>query len=111
MVHSDDPSAVISKAAINGEDEVCQETMELFVSYLARECTSMALKMKAVGGLYLGGGIPPKILPLLQMPVFMKSFMESDRMDKLLEQVGIHVILNQRAPMLGAACYAAYGKW
>jgi glucokinase len=107
----DDGSAVISKEAIEGDDLVCRETMDLFVSYLARECTSMALKMKATGGLYLAGGIPPKILPLLQRPVFMESFMSSDRMETLLEQVGIHVILNQRAPMLGAACYAAYGTW
>ena len=110
-IKSDDPSAVISKEAMNGEDPICRETMDLFMSYLARECTSMALKMKAIGGLYLGGGIPPKILPLLKKPVFMKNFMVSDRMDKLLEQVGIHVILNQQAPMLGAACFAAYGKW
>jgi len=107
----DDGSAVISKEAIEGDDPICQETMELFVSYLARECTSMALKMKAIGGLYLAGGIPPKILPLLERPVFMESFMKSDRMETLLQQVGIHVILNQRAPMLGAASYAAYGKW
>jgi glucokinase len=107
----DDGSAVISKEAIEGDDPICKETMDLFVSYLARECTSMALKMKATGGLYLAGGIPPKILPLLQRPVFMESFMSSDRMETLLSQVGIHVILNQRAPMLGAACYAAYGTW
>jgi len=110
-ISSGDGSAEISKEALHGSDPVCQETMELFVTYLARECTSMALKMKAIGGLYLGGGIPPKILPLLQKPLFMDKFMESDRMDTLLQQVGIHVILNQRAPMLGAACYAAYGKW
>jgi glucokinase len=107
----DDGSAVISTEAIEGDDPICKETMDLFVSYLARECTSMALKMKATGGLYLAGGIPPKILPLLQRPVFMESFMSSDRMETLLAQVGIHVILNQRAPMLGAACYAAYGTW
>ncbi|HSB93802.1 MAG TPA: glucokinase, partial [Flavitalea sp.] len=110
-IREEDSSAVISKEAIDGNDSTCKETMDLFVSYLARECTSMALKMKAVGGLYLAGGIPPKILPLLQRPLFMESFMKSDRMETLLEQVGIHVILNQRAPMLGAACYAAYGKW
>jgi glucokinase len=110
-IKSDDASAVISKEAMNGGDPVCQETMDLFIAYLARECTSTALKMKSIGGLYLGGGIPPKIIPLLQSPVFMKHFMISDRMDKLLEQVGIHVIMNQRAPMLGAACFAAYGKW
>ena len=107
----EDDSAAISKEAIEGNDPICRETMDLFVSYLARECTSMALKMKATGGLYLAGGIPPKILPLLKRPLFMESFMNSDRMETLLAQVGIHVILNQRAPMLGAACYAAYGKW
>lgn len=107
----EDPSAVISKEAIAKGDPVCMETMELFVVYMGRECSNMVLKMKALGGLYLSGGIPPKILPLLQQPVFIDSYMKSDRMEHLLEQVGIHVIMNQEAPMLGAACYAAYGKW
>lgn len=109
--NSADNSAVISTAAMEGSDPVCVEAMNLFVGYLARECTSMALKMKSVGGLLLSGGIPPKILPLLKQPLFREQFMDSDRMDALLEQVGIHVILNQQAPMLGAACYAAYGLW
>ncbi len=66
-----DPSAVVSEAAIQGSDAVCTEAMRIFVRNLARECCNLILKIKATGGLYLAGGIPPKILPLLRNPLFL----------------------------------------
>lgn len=104
----EDPAAVISEAAINREDPVCSETMDLFARYLATEAASLVLKLKATGGLYIGGGIPPKILPLLQHESWAKNFGNSGRMRPLLEQVPVYVVLNDKMALLGAACYAAY---
>lgn len=104
-----DPSAVVSQAAMDETDPICVETMELFVRYLARESSNMVLKMKATGGLFLGGGIPPKIAPLLQHSTFLNHFLDCDRMQQLLKQVPIRIILNDRAALLGAAYYGAYG--
>ncbi|MEJ0104630.1 MAG: glucokinase [Bacteroidota bacterium] len=81
---------------------------DLFIHYLATESSSLVLKHKATGGLYLGGGIPPKILPLLQKDKWQQLFFESDRMETLLKQTPVNVILNDKIPLLGAAYYGAY---
>lgn len=108
FVH-EDPSAVISQAALEKKDQVCSETMQLFVRYLARESANLVLKMKATGGLFLGGGIPPKIAPLLQENVFYNNFLDCDRMQHLVSKVPLRIILNSKAALLGAAYYGAYG--
>ncbi len=110
-MRENDPSAVISSMAMDQQCPLCMETMAHFVRYLARECSNLVLKMKATGGLFIGGGIPTKILPLIQVPEFIKNYLDGDRMEHLLEQVPIRVIMEQEAPMYGAALYAAYGKW
>lgn len=107
----DDPSAVISHIAGENKDAVCSETMELFVRYLARESSNLVLKMKSTGGLFLGGGIPPKISPLLQSGNFYTEYLDCDRMQTLLEQVPIHIITNDKTAMIGAAWYGAYGEF
>lgn len=101
-------SAVISGAAIEQKAAICIETMELFVRYLARESSNLVLKMKATGGLFLGGGIPPKIAPLLLQPQFMEHYMDCDRMQHLLENVPIRIIKNDKTGLIGAAYYGAY---
>ncbi len=111
QMETQDPSAVISKTAMEEGCKNCMETMEHFVRFLARECSNLVLKMKATGGLFIGGGIPTKILPLIQVPEFVKHYLDGDRMEHLLEQVPIRVIMEPEAPMYGAALYAAYGKW
>lgn len=103
--------AVISNAAIENKAGICTDTMTLFVRYLARECSNMVLKMKATGGLFLGGGIPPKIAPLLQQKSFYENFMDCDRMQHLLEKVPIRVIKNEKTGLIGAGYYGAYGNW
>lgn len=110
-MNEQDPSAVISKTAMKDLCPLCVETMKHFVRYLARECSNLVLKMKATGGLFIGGGIPTKILPLIQVPEFIEHYLNGDRMEHLLEQVPIRIIMEQEAPMYGAALYAAYGKW
>ncbi len=105
-----DPSAVISNAGVNEQDEVCMEAMDIFVRYLARESSNLVLKMKATGGLFLGGGIPPKIAPLLQKEIFLKNYFDCDRMQSLLETVPIKIITKDKTALLGAAYYGAYGR-
>jgi glucokinase, proteobacterial type len=104
-----DPAAVISHAAMRELDPVCMTTMDLFVGYMAREATSLVLKHKATGGLLLGGGISPRIYPLLREDSFRQRFIRNSRMTELLQQVPIKVILNSKAALIGAAYYGAFG--
>lgn len=104
----EDPSAAISENAISGKSAVCVQTMDLFFQYLATEASSLVLKYKATGGLFIGGGITPKNLPLIQKEKWQELFFESDRMETLLRQTPVNIILNEKIPMLGAAYYAAY---
>lgn len=107
--NSDNPAAVISHAAMRELDATCSLAMDLFVSYMARESASLVLKHKAVGGLWLGGGIPPRIFPLLKKDLFRKQFIQNARMGHLLEKVPVRVILNSQAALIGAGYYGAFG--
>ncbi len=103
-----DPAAVISQSALHHEDLVCAETMELFVRYMATEASSLVLKLMATGGLYLAGGIPPKILPLLQSDNWTRNFDNDGRMHDLSDRIPVHVVLNDKMALQGAAFYGAY---
>jgi glucokinase len=107
-MQDEDPAAVISQAALHHEDLVCAQTMELFVRYLATEASSLVLKLMATGGLYLAGGIPPKILPLLQGDSWTRNFDNNGRMHDLSDRVPVHVVLNDKMALQGAAYYGAY---
>jgi glucokinase len=104
----EDPAAVISEAAMKREDKVCSEVMDLFVRYLATESSNLVLKLMATGGVYIAGGIPPKILPLLQDNNWAKNFDNNGRMHQLSEKVPVYVVLNDKMALLGAAHYGAY---
>ncbi|MCL5128234.1 glucokinase [Algibacter sp. L4_22] len=103
----EDPAAVITKTALEGADTICGETLDLFVRFLAIESAQLALKFKATGGIYIGGGIMPKIIKGINREVFTDNFMQSGRMNSLLQMVPINVILNDNTALLGAAYYAA----
>jgi glucokinase len=105
-----DPSALISQSALDGKDPVCKEAMELFIKYLARESCNLILKTKATGGLFLGGGIPPKIIPLLKEPAFYDHLQDCDRMQDLIRKVPVRVMMNDRAAMIGAGWYGLYAS-
>jgi glucokinase len=105
---TEDPSATVSENAINGKSAVCIQTMDLFFQYLATEAANLVLKYKATAGLLIGGGILPKNLSLIQKEKWQQLFFESDRMETLLRQTPVNIILNEKIPMLGAAYYAAY---
>jgi glucokinase len=109
-MNNGDPSAAISEAAIKGTDQLCTETMRIYVRHLARECCNLILKMKSTGGLFLAGGIPPKIISLLGDPWFYENLLDCDRMQELVKKVPVKVILNDKAPMIGAGWYAAYSS-
>jgi glucokinase len=84
--------------------------MDLYVRYLARESSNLVLKMKATGGLFLGGGIPPKISSLLKDKGFYQNFLDCDRMQNLLKNIPFRIILNNKTALLGAAWYGAFGS-
>ena len=96
-----DKATVISEHA--GECDICNETMELFLRYLARESANLVLKFKATGGLYIAGGIIPHLLPILHEDFFIKCFSQHSRMKELLQQIPVRIILNENTPLLGAA--------
>ena len=89
----------------NRRAEICVATMRLFVEILANEASNMALKVLATGGVYLGGGIPHRILPQLQDPCFMEIFTRKGRFADLMADLPIHVICNPKAALYGAAYY------
>jgi glucokinase len=103
---TDDPNPVIVKAALEGRAEIAEQTLALFVSILGGEAGNLTLKILATGGVYLGGGIPPRILPQLKAPAFMETFVAKGRFSEILEKVPVHVILHPEAALFGAACYA-----
>ena len=101
-----DPSAVISQSALRGESELCAQALDLFVTLYGAEAGNLALKVMATGGVYLGGGIAPKIVEELKAPAFLNAFMSKGRMRPLLEAMPVRVILNQKTALLGAARFA-----
>ena len=97
--------AIISAAALSNRCSVCTDVMKLFVHALAIECAAIAVKTFAIGGVYIGGGIPPKILPLLQAGAFATAFTTHITMQQFLERVPVRVILNDDTALEGAALY------
>jgi len=107
IVSAHDPTPVIVKAALD-EDRpctLCQATLNMFISILGAEAGNVALKAMATGGVYLGGGIPPRILSAIERGPFMEAFGRKGRISKLMEAFPVYVILNPKAALLGAACH------
>ena len=102
-----DPSAVISELGLAGEEPLCAAALELFCTLYGAETGNLALKCVAVGGVFVGGGIAPKILPALRQGAFLRGFLDKGRFAALLETIPVQVALNPRAALLGAAHYAA----
>lgn len=97
-----DPARAISEAAINDKEPLCVATLDMFVSTLGAVSGNLALTGMTTGGVYLGGGISPKILPKLKEGIFMKAFRDKGRSKGLLEKIPVRVVLNDRAALLGA---------
>lgn len=106
-MHNGDAAAAITNAALSGRDETCVETLSWFVRLYGAEAGNLALKVMSRGGMYIGGGIAPKILPLLQEGAFIEAFLSKGRMRPLLGAMPVKVILNDRAALFGPALRAA----
>lgn len=102
-----DPAAAISKAAIEKSDRLSEQTMQIFVEAYGAEAGNLALKLLPYGGLYVAGGIAAKNLPLMQEGSFLRSFTSKGRMRSVLENVPVHIVLNQQVGLIGAAIAAA----
>lgn len=102
-----DRGATISRAALEGRSDLCVRALDLFVSLYGSEAGNLALKLMATGGVLLGGGIAPKILPKLKDGTFMRAFLDKGRMKPLLEAMPVRVILNDQTALFGAARCAA----
>ena len=101
-----DPNAVITVAALAAKAEICVKTLDMVVSAYGAEAGNLALKVMSVGGLYLGGGIAPRILEKLKDGSFLRAFQDKGRLSQLLINMPVRVILESRAAVLGAAAYA-----
>ncbi|MBE8970463.1 glucokinase, partial [Nostocales cyanobacterium LEGE 12452] len=102
-----DPGAVIGTAALEKRDRLSEQTLQLFVEAYGAEAGNLALKLLPYGGLYIAGGIAPKILPLIQNNGFLLNFTQKGRMRRLLEEIPVYIILNPQVGLIGAALCAA----
>ncbi len=99
----EDPGAVISEVGLAGGHPPCVEALDLFVSIYGAEAGNLALKTMAVGGVFVGGGIAPRIRTKLADGRFVAAFRDKGRLSDLMASIPVHVVLNPRAPLLGAA--------
>jgi glucokinase len=102
---AEDSTPVIVSTALSQERtcELCKATLDTFVSILGAEAGNLALKVLATGGVYLGGGIPPRILSALDNGAFMEAFQAKGRFRELMSRLPVYVILNRKVALLGAA--------
>jgi len=101
-----DPGAVISIGAKEGNDSLCQQTMEIFVAAYGAEAGNLALKILAYGGVYIAGGIAAKNVSLMKKDLFLQPFQQKGRMTSLLEKIPVHIVTNQEVGSIGSILYA-----
>jgi glucokinase len=105
LAHND-PAAVISRNAVAGKSVLAEHALDLWITTYGAEAGNLALKLMATGGIYLGGGIAPKLVTKLSGPLFMQAFVGKGRMQTLLESIPVKVITNDKIALFGAARYA-----
>ncbi|MES9844580.1 MAG: glucokinase [Candidatus Sedimenticola sp. PURPLELP] len=105
LAPEDDVAAIVSSRALEEVDDLCSEAVGLFIRLLGAEAGNQALKMKSTGGIFIGGGIAPKVIEWLQMPFFMEAILSKGRMRPLLEQMPVHVITTDNTSLKGPALY------
>jgi glucokinase len=101
-----DPSAVIAEAALEHRDPRAVQALDMFVSIYGAEAGNLALKALAVEGVLIGGGIAPKIRPKLEDGTFMSAFRDKGRLSEMMAAIPVHLVLEPRAALLGAAAVA-----
>jgi glucokinase len=105
-----DPPALISRLALEGKAAICDQTLSIFVSVFGAETGNCALKFMSTGGIFIGGSIAAKILPKMQDPVFMQSFLDKGRMEALLKDIPVKIVLNDDCGLVGAARWTLVQK-
>ena len=108
-IRTGDPTAAISRAALAGKSELAVRTLEIFVEVYGAMAGNLALLLKSVGGLYVGGGIAPKIMPKLTDGTFMRNYEDKGRMSGLVKSIPVRVILDDKTALYGAARCALTG--
>jgi len=103
LAEAADPAPIIVEAALADASPLCSRTVRLFASILGAEAGNLALKTLAAGGVYLGGGIAPRIIPFLEEGLFLAAFRRKGPMTDLLLRMPVHAILEPRAALIGAA--------
>ena len=103
---NEDPNAVIGTCAEDGSSDICVEAMNIFASALGAKAGNLALTLLATGGIYLGGGIAPKVLKVMGNGEFSRAFTDKGRLSPILESIPVRVILDDTCALLGAAAYA-----
>jgi glucokinase len=106
LIAAKDQTPIIMDAAVAGTADICVEVLNLFLSILGSESGNLVLKLLATGGVYLGGGIPPRLVPQLKDNIFLDAFARKGRFSGLMARVPVNIIVHPRAGLLGAA-YAA----
>ena len=107
---NEDPSIIISKEALRETDPTCVETMRIFIEIFGSEAGNLVLKFLATGGLYIGGGIAPKILEALKKRNFFDAFIKKGRFEDLLRTVPVKVVLDDETALKGAAYYCHHAS-
>jgi glucokinase len=103
---NEDKSARISRCALENNDPLCVETLRLFVEIYGAEAGNLALKSLSLGGVYIGGGIAPKILPFMKSETFLNAFLAKGRFTSMLQSIPIKLSLNPKTALLGSAHFA-----
>ena len=101
-----DPNAVITEMALTAKSEICEKALDMFVSVYGAEAGNLALKVLSVGGVYIGGGIAPRITHRFEDGRFVQAFTDKGRLSNVLEAMPVHIILESRAALMGAAAFA-----
>jgi glucokinase len=107
QISAGDGSAVVSRSGLEGTSEICTKALDIFCSIYGSEAGNLALKLVATGGMFIGGGIAPRIIKKLAGPAFMKAFVSKGRISTLLESIPVLVITNDKTALLGAGRVAA----
>ena len=105
-MQTEDPNAVIGEVGEAGQSELCAKAIEMFAAAYGAEAGNMVLKVLATGGMYLGGGIAPKMLKTMRSGAFMQAFTDKGRLSDVLVHTPVRIILESRAALMGAAAYA-----
>lgn len=101
-----DRSAMVSECALSQRDPLCMEALRMFAEIYGAEAGNLALKSMSLGGVYIGGGIAPKILSVLVNNHFMNGFVSKGRFEEMLRGMQVKISLNPHTALLGAAYFA-----